>query len=279
LARKAEAYAGVVKVGRTHLQDATPVTPRPGDRRLGRAARLLPRASCASAVPGLLRARDRRHRGGHGAQRPSRVRRPRCARKMAEETGRPFVSAPNKFAALAAHDALVTASASLAHARRRADEDRETTCAGWPPGPAAASARSRSRKTSPARRFMPGKVNPTQSEALTMVCVQVFGNDTAVAFGRLAGQLRAERLQAVMVHNVLESIQLLADASRAFRRALRGRHRAEHRGASRRTCARNLHARHGPSTGTSATTGPPRSRRRPTRRAPTCARRRSAWAT
>jgi fumarate hydratase class II len=138
-----------------------------------------------------------------------------AAAKMAQETGRPFLSAPNKFAALSAHDALVTTSASLrtlaGALMKIANDVRWLAC-----GPRAGIGEILIPENEPGSSIMPGKVNPTQAEALTMVAVQVFGNDAAVAFGGSQGNFQLNVFKPVMVHNVLESIQLLADACTAF---------------------------------------------------------------
>ena len=138
-----------------------------------------------------------------------------AAAKMAEETGRPFISAPNKFAALSAHDAMVTASASLrtlaCALMKIANDVRWLAC-----GPRAGIGEILIPENEPGSSIMPGKVNPTQSEALTMVAVQVFGNDAAVAFAGSQGNFQLNVFKTVMIHNLLESIQLIADACGAF---------------------------------------------------------------
>jgi fumarate hydratase class II len=213
LAAKAEAYAGVVKVGRTHLQDATPVTL--GQEIGGWVAQLdYCLGVVRQAIPGLYELAIGGTAVGTGLNAHPEFG-DLAARKMAEETGRPFVSAPNKFAALAAHDALVTASASLrtlAGALMKIANDVRWLAS----GPRSGIGEITIPENEPGSSIMPGKVNPTQSEALTMVCVQVFGNDAAVAFGGSQGNFELNVYKPVMVHNVLESIQLLADAARAF---------------------------------------------------------------
>jgi fumarate hydratase class II len=138
-----------------------------------------------------------------------------AAAKMAAETGQPFIAAPNKFAALSAHDALVTASASLrtlaCALMKIANDVRWLAC-----GPRAGIGEILIPENEPGSSIMPGKVNPTQSEALTMVCVQVFGNDAAVAFAGSQGNFQLNVFKPVMIHNVLESVQLIADACGAF---------------------------------------------------------------
>ena len=138
-----------------------------------------------------------------------------AAAQMAAETGRPFLATPNKFAALAAHDALVTASASLrtlaCALMKIANDVRWLAC-----GPRAGIGEILLPANEPGSSMMPGKVNPTQAEALTMVCVQVFGNDAAVAFAGSQGHFQLNVFKPVMIHNVLESVQLIADACGAF---------------------------------------------------------------
>ena len=138
-----------------------------------------------------------------------------AASKIAAETGKPFFSAPNKFAALSAHDELVDASAAmrtLAGALMKiANDIRLHAC-----GPRAGLAELELPANEPGSSIMPGKINPTQCEALTMVTVQVYGNDHAVAFAGSQGNFQLNAYKPVMLHNVLESAQLLAEAIRSF---------------------------------------------------------------
>ena len=210
---KAHENASVVMIGRTHLQDATPLT-------LGQVI-----SGWVAQLDNAMRGIDRALEGvyelaiggtavGTGLNAPPRFGEV-AARKIAEETGRPFVSAPNKFAALSAHDAMVTCSASLrtlaGALMKIANDVRWYAC-----GPRAGFAELRIPENEPGSSIMPGKINPTQSEALTMVAVQVFGNDQAVAFGGSQGNFQLNVFKPVMLHNVLESAKLLADASRSF---------------------------------------------------------------
>jgi fumarate hydratase class II len=213
LAAKAEAYADVVKVGRTHLQDATPITL--GQEIGGWVAQL---DYCLGVIrevtPGLYDLAIGGTAVGTGLNAHPQFG-DLAAKKMAEETGRPFVSADNKFAALAAHDAMVTVSASLrtlAGALMKIANDVRWLAS----GPRSGIGEITIPENEPGSSIMPGKVNPTQSEAMTMVCVQVFGNDAAVAFGGSQGNFELNVFKPVMVHNVLESIQLLSDAAKAF---------------------------------------------------------------
>ena len=213
LAAKAAAYAGVVMVGRTHLQDATPVTlgqviggwVAQIDEALATVRRAVP-GVCALAIGGTA--------VGTGLNAPARFG-PLAAEIIARETGKPFVQADNLFAALSAHDALVNVSAALrtlaAVLMKIANDVRWYAC-----GPRAGIGELLIPENEPGSSIMPGKINPTQSEALTMVAVQVFGNDAAVAFAGSQGNFQLNVFKPVMVHNVLESITLIADGCRAF---------------------------------------------------------------
>lgn len=210
---KSEQFSDVVKVGRTHLQDATPITL--GQEIGGWAAQLdAALADVRRTIPGLCELGIGGTAVGTGLNAHPQFGN-LAAAKMAAETGRPFISAPNKFAALSAHDAMVTASASLrtlaGALMKIANDVRWLAC-----GPRAGIGEIFIPENEPGSSIMPGKVNPTQSEALTMVAVQVFGNDAAVAFGGSQGNFQLNVFKPVMVHNVLESVQLIADACRAF---------------------------------------------------------------
>ena len=210
---KSEKFKDVVKVGRTHLQDATPITL--GQEIGGWVAQLdAALATVRLTIPGLCELAIGGTAVGTGLNAHPKFG-DLAAAKMAQETGRPFLSAPNKFAALSAHDALVTTSASLRTLAgvlmKIANDVRWLAC-----GPRAGIGEITIPENEPGSSIMPGKVNPTQSEALTMVAVQVFGNDAAVAFGGSQGNFQLNVFKPVMVHNVLESIQLIADACGAF---------------------------------------------------------------
>jgi fumarate hydratase class II len=210
---KAEQNRDVVKIGRTHLQDATPITL--GQEIGGWVAQLDGAlAGVRQTIPGLCELAIGGTAVGTGLNAHPRFG-DLAAAKMAAETGRPFVSAPNKFAALSAHDAVVTASASLrtlAGALMKIANDVRWLAS----GPRAGIGEILIPENEPGSSIMPGKVNPTQSEALTMVAVQVFGNDTAVAFAGSQGNFQLNVFKPVMIHNLLESIQLIADACGAF---------------------------------------------------------------
>jgi fumarate hydratase class II len=213
LAAKAEAFKDVVKVGRTHLQDATPIT-------LGQEI-----GSWVAQIDYCLGEVRHAEQGlyelaiGGTAVGTGLNAHPKfgdlAASYFAKETGFPFVSAKNKFAALAAHDALVTTSAALrtlAGALMKMANDVRWLAS----GPRNGIGEITIPENEPGSSIMPGKVNPTQSEAMTMVCVQVFGNDAAVAFAGSQGNFQLNVFKPVMVYNVLTSIQLLGDACAAF---------------------------------------------------------------
>ena len=210
---KARAFADIVMVGRTHLQDATPLTLGQVisgwvgqlDHALHGVGRTLP-GVCALAIGGTAVGT-----GLNAHRRFGEV----AARRIADETGKAFVSAPNKFAALSAHDAMVDVSAALrtlaGALMKIANDVRWYAC-----GPRAGFGELRIPENEPGSSIMPGKINPTQCEALTMVAVQVFGNDHAVAFAGSQGNFQLNVYKPVILHNVLESIRLLADGARSF---------------------------------------------------------------
>ncbi len=210
---KAKAFPHVVMVGRTHLQDATPVTL--GQVISGWVAQLeAALEGIHRALPGVYELALGGTAVGTGLNAVPRFGEV-AARKIAEETGQPFVPAPNKFAALSAHDAMVNVSAALrtlaGALMKLANDVRWYAC-----GPRAGFAELKIPENEPGSSIMPGKVNPTQCEALTQVCVQVFGNDAAVAFAGSQGNFQLNVYKPLILHNVLESIRLLADAARSF---------------------------------------------------------------
>jgi fumarate hydratase, class II len=210
---KARAFSKVVMVGRTHLQDATPLTL--GQVFSGWAAQLDQALDAIkAALPGVYALAIGGTAVGTGLNADPRFAEV-AARRISEETGKPFVSAPNKFAYLSAHDAIVNVSAvlrTLAGALMKiANDVRWYAC-----GPRAGFDELKLPENEPGSSIMPGKINPTQCEALTMVAVQVFGNDHAVAFAGSQGNFQLNVYKTVMLHNVLQSIQLLAEAARSF---------------------------------------------------------------
>jgi len=213
LAQKAEAFQDIMKAGRTHLQDATPITL---GQEIGAFVAQLDfgLAQVRHAEEGLYELAIGGTAVGTGLNAHPRFG-DRTAAYLAQETGFPFISAPNRFAALAAHDALVTVSGALrtlAGALMKMANDVRWLAS----GPRNGIGEITIPENEPGSSIMPGKVNPTQAEALTMVCVQVFGADAAVAFAGSQGNFQLNVYKPVMAHNVLTSIQLLGDACRAF---------------------------------------------------------------
>ncbi len=213
LDRKAQAYAGLVMLGRTHLQDATSVTL--GQVISGWVAQLDDALDAIRrALPGVLELAIGGTAVGTGLNAHPRFGEV-AARKIAEITGRPFVTARNKFAALSSHEAMVNVSAALrtlAAALMKIANDVRW----YASGPRAGIGELLIPENEPGSSIMPGKINPTQAEALTMVCVQVYGNDLTVAFADSQGNFQLNVYKPVILHNVLESIELLADACRSF---------------------------------------------------------------
>ncbi len=213
LADKAERYADVVKTGRTHLQDATPITL---GQEIGSWVAQIDFAldGIQADLPGIYDLAIGGTAVGTGLNSHPRFGEIAAAR-IAQITGLPFRSAENKFFALSAHDALVNLSASLrtlAGALMKMANDVRWLAS----GPRCGIGELSIPDNEPGSSIMPGKVNPTQCEALTMVCVQVFGNDAATAFAGTQGNFQLNVYKPVMVHNVLESIELLSDACLAF---------------------------------------------------------------
>ena len=214
LDEKARAYAAIVKIGRTHLMDAVPLTL--GQEFSGYVAQLdadLLRLS--ASLGGLYELAAGGTAVGTGLNTHPEFG-DRVAAAIARETGQPFVSAPNKFAALAAHDALVFAHGAIktlaASLIKIADDLR------WlGSGPRSGLGELRLPENEPGSSIMPGKVNPTQSEAMIMVGVQVYGNDTAVAMADSRGNLELNVCKPVIIHNFCNSIDLLSDACDRFR--------------------------------------------------------------
>jgi fumarate hydratase, class II len=211
---KATAFADIVKIGRTHLQDAVPLTL--GQEFSGYVAQLdADLARIDMALPGLYELAIGGTAVGTGLNAPEGFGE-LCARKIADQTGVLFVTAPNYFAALAAHDAVVFMSGALAtlaaSLMKIANDIR------WlGSGPRAGIGELVLPENEPGSSIMPGKVNPTQSEAMTMVAVQVLGNDTAIKIAGSQGAFELNVFKPVMIKNLLHSTVLLADAARTFR--------------------------------------------------------------
>ncbi len=213
LTAKSQAFADVVKTGRTHLQDATPITL--GQEIGAWVAQLgFGLDAVRACLPGLHDLAIGGTAVGTGLNAHPQFGE-RAAEHIAAITAQPFRSATDKFFALAAHDALVQTSAALrtlsGGLMKLANDVRWLAS-----GPRCGIGELRMPENEPGSSIMPGKVNPTQCEALTMVCVQVFGNDAAVAFAGSQGNFQLNVYKPVMVHNVLESIELIADACLAF---------------------------------------------------------------
>ena len=213
LAAKARTYDHLVKTGRTHLQDATPITL---GQEIGAWVAQIDFGLNAlrTCLPGLHELAIGGTAVGTGLNAHPEFG-DRAAQRLGDLTGQPFVSAPDKFFALSAHDALVQTSAALrtlaGGLMKMANDVRWLAS-----GPRCGIGELRIPENEPGSSIMPGKVNPTQCEAMTMVCVQVFGNDAAVAFAGTQGNFQLNVYKPVMVHNVLESLELIADACAAF---------------------------------------------------------------
>ncbi len=214
LDEKAKQWMHIVKVGRTHLQDATPLTL--GQEFSGYVAQLdRAMTACKESLDHLYDLAIGGTAVGTGLNAHPEFGE-RTARKIAELTGLPFRSHPNKFAALASHDDFVFASGALktlaAALMKIANDIR------WlGSGPRAGIGELSLPENEPGSSIMPGKVNPTQSEAMTMVCVQVYGNDLAISFGASQGNFELNVFNPVMIYNFLHSTTLLRDACRMFR--------------------------------------------------------------
>ncbi len=213
LENKSQQFAQVVKVGRTHLQDATPITL--GQEISSWVAQIdYAISNLQQTLKGVLELAIGGTAVGTGLNAHPKFG-DLAARYISQETGLAFTSAKNKFAALSAHDGLVNVSAglrTLAGALMKMANDVRWLAS----GPRCGIGEITIPENEPGSSIMPGKVNPTQCEAMTMVCVQVYGNDAAVAFAGSQGNFQLNVYKPVMIHNVLESIQLLSDSCLAF---------------------------------------------------------------
>ena len=220
LAKKSEAFADIVKIGRTHLQDATPLTL--GQEISGWVAQLdHALAAIDATLPQLRELALGGTAVGTGLNTVEGYAE-KVAATIAELTGKAFVTAPNKFATLAAHDAYVGASGALsqlaAACMKIANDVRWLAS-----GPRCGIGELRIPANEPGSSIMPGKVNPTQAEAMTMVCVQVLGNDAAIKIAGTQGNFELNVYKPVMAYNLLQSVRILGDACASFEeRCVRG---------------------------------------------------------
>jgi fumarate hydratase, class II len=210
---KSRAFADIVKIGRTHLQDATPLTL--GQEFSGYVAQLEHGiAHVESALPHLFELAQGGTAVGTGLNAHPQFA-TRVAATIARLTGLPFVSAPSKFEVMAAADALVFAHGALktvaASMMKIANDIRWLAS-----GPRSGLGEISIPENEPGSSIMPGKVNPTQSEAVTMLCCQVFGNDVAINVGGASGNFELNVFRPMIAHNMLQSIRLLADGARSF---------------------------------------------------------------
>ncbi|QJQ00134.1 fumarate hydratase [Herbaspirillum rubrisubalbicans] len=225
LADKSTRFADIVKIGRTHLQDATPLTL--GQEFSGYVAQL---DHAESAIIATLNAISELAAGGTAVGTGLNAHPEfgeRVAAELAKYFGFPFKTAPNKFAALAGHDALVSAHGglkTLAAAMMKIANDVRWLAS----GPRSGLGEITIPENEPGSSIMPGKVNPTQCEAMTMLCAQVFGNDVALNIGGASGNFELNVFKPVIIHNFLQSVRLLADGMASFE---------EH-------CARGIEANH-----------------------------------
>ncbi len=213
LVAKAEAFADIVKIGRTHLQDATPLTL--GQEISGWVAQLSHGlAHLRAALPHLCELALGGTAVGTGLNAPPTFG-AQVAADLAAHTGLPFVSAPNKFEALAANDAIVHAHGALktlaASLMKIANDVRWLAS-----GPRSGLGEIVIPENEPGSSIMPGKVNPTQCEAMTMLCVQVLGNDVAINIAGASGNFELNVFKPVLIHNFLQSARLLGDGMRSF---------------------------------------------------------------
>ena len=214
LAAKSQAFADIIKIGRTHLQDATPVTL--GQEFSGYVAMVAnAQARIRATLPGLYELAQGGTAVGTGLNAKKGFD-TAFAAKIAAYTGLPFVTAPNKFEALAAHDALSFAHGALnSLAAGLYKISCDIRLAGS--GPRSGIGELTLPENEPGSSIMPGKVNPTQVEAMTMVCARVMGNETTVAFAASQGHFELNVMKPVIAFAFLESVRLLADAADSFR--------------------------------------------------------------
>ncbi|CAB1369668.1 class II fumarate hydratase [Denitratisoma oestradiolicum] len=213
LAAKANEFVSIVKIGRTHLQDATPLTL--GQEFSGYVAQLaLAETALDNALPGLYSLAIGGTAVGTGLNTHAEFGE-RVAAAVAATTRLPFVTAPNKFAGLAGHEALVIAHGALktlATSLMKIANDIRWLAS----GPRSGLGEISLPENEPGSSIMPGKVNPTQAEAMTMLCAQVLGNDIAISIGAASGNFELNVYKPLLIHNFLQSTRLLADGCRSF---------------------------------------------------------------
>lgn len=211
LAAKRDSFAGIVKIGRTHLQDATPLTL--GQEFSGYVAQLEhAQAAIQAALPGLYALALGGTAVGTGLNTHPEFAKRVCS-LISEESGIPFVPAQNKFAALAGHEALIFAHGALktlAAASFKLANDIRLLAS----GPRSGLGELNIPENEPGSSIMPGKVNPTQAEALTMLCTQVMGNDVALSIGGASGHFELNVYKPAIINAFLQSTRLLADGCR-----------------------------------------------------------------
>jgi fumarate hydratase class II len=213
LQAKSASFADIVKIGRTHLQDATPLTL--GQEFSGYVAQLdFAESVIAASLPPLCELAVGGTAVGTGLNTHPDFGR-LVAEELARETGLPFKTAPNKFAALAGHDPMVAAHGALktlAAASMKIANDVRWLAS----GPRSGLGEITIPENEPGSSIMPGKVNPTQAEALTMLCCQVFGNDVAINIGGASGNFELNVFKPLIAHNFLQSVRVLADGIASF---------------------------------------------------------------
>jgi fumarate hydratase, class II len=213
LDEKTKTFADIIKIGRTHLQDATPVTL--GQEFSGYTTQIsYGIARIEAALPRLYQLAQGGTAVGTGLNSPPGFA-DHFAAEVAKMTGLPFVTAPNKFEALAAHDAVVEMSGALntvAASLYKIAQDIRLMGS----GPRSGIGELHLPENEPGSSIMPGKVNPTQCEALTMVCTQVMGNHVAITIAGSQGNFELNVFKPVLIYNLLQSIRLLGDASASF---------------------------------------------------------------
>ena len=217
IAAKADEWKDIVKIGRTHMQDATPLTL--GQEWSGYAGMLADNLErIEAALEGMYRLALGRTAVGTGINSEPGIAKPAAA-EIAKITGLPFVSAPNKFTVQGSHDALVQLSGTLrtlaVSLYKIGNDIRLMSC-----GPRAGFAELIIPENEPGSSIMPGKVNPTQAEALTMIAVQVMASDVAVGIGGASGYLEMNVYKPLMIFNITHSITIMTDGCTNFRRFL-----------------------------------------------------------